>query len=194
MNPPYTAYFRLNTRTEIFGATMQNFNFYRLSVMLFLSIFMAGCATNPGIVKLGSDTYTLYKVDHAGIFGNANMLRNDVINDANTFAESQGKIAIPVAAKSHGMSGLPADFASFEYQFRLIDKNDHTTTRTHLIPGSDVVADDTGRVVGDAPTQAQSVKPMDRYDELIKLDDLRKKGIISEAEFETQKKKLLSGN
>jgi hypothetical protein len=35
---------------------------------------------------------------------------------------------------------------------------------------------------------------MDRYDELIKLDDLRKKGIISEAEFETQKKKLLSGN
>ena len=172
---------------------MQTFPFYRLSAILFLAILMTGCASNPGVVKLGSDTYTLYKVDHGGVFGNANILRNEVINDANIFAESQGKIAIPIAAKSHAMSGFPGDFASFEYQFRLIDKNDRTTIRTHLIPGSDVVADDTGRVVGDVSTQTQSVKPMDRYDELIKLDDLRKKGIISEVEFETQKKKLLSG-
>jgi hypothetical protein len=31
------------------------------------------------------------------------------------------------------------------------------------------------------------------YTELIKLDDLRKRGIITEAEFEAQKKKLLEG-
>lgn len=33
-----------------------------------------------------------------------------------------------------------------------------------------------------------------RYVELTKLDDLRKKGIISDAEFEAQKKKILDGN
>jgi len=37
------------------------------------------------------------------------------------------------------------------------------------------------------------VKP-DTYSELVKLDDLRKRGIISEAEFQTQKAKLLSNN
>lgn len=33
-----------------------------------------------------------------------------------------------------------------------------------------------------------------RYVELTKLDDLRKKGIISDAEFEAQKKKILDEN
>ena len=32
------------------------------------------------------------------------------------------------------------------------------------------------------------------YEELINLDDLKKKGIITDSEFEAEKKKLLSGN
>jgi hypothetical protein len=40
-----------------------------------------------------------------------------------------------------------------------------------------------------------SVAPKERdvYVELLKLDDLKKKGVISDAEFEEQKKKLLEG-
>lgn len=90
--------------------------------------------------------------------------------------------------------GCCGDWATFEYKFRLLDKNDHTTIRTHLIPGSDVVADDTGKIVGDIDTKTQPEKPRDTYAELIKLDDLRKRSIISEAEFEAEKKKLLDGN
>ena len=40
-------------------------------------------------------------------------------------------------------------------------------------------------------TQNQLEKSKDQYDQLIKLDDLRKKEIISDAEFDVQKKKLL---
>ena len=126
---------------------MHNGSFFRVSALLFLAVSMAGCATNQGIVKLGSDSYTLYKEDHAGVFGNATSLRNEVINEANTFAGNQGKIALPIAAKTHHTTGRPADWETFEYQFRLIDKNDSTTIRTHLISGSDVVADDTGKIV-----------------------------------------------
>ena len=32
------------------------------------------------------------------------------------------------------------------------------------------------------------------YSELIKLDELRKKGILTDSEFDVQKKRLLSGN
>ncbi len=170
---------------------MLNSSFFRVSALLFLAVSMAGCATNPGIVKLGSDSYTLYKEDHGGIFGNATSLRNEVIGEANTFAENQGKIALPISAKTHHTTGRPADWETFEYKFRLLDKNDHTTIRTHLIPGSDVVADDAGKIVGDIDTKTQPEKPRDTYAELIKLDDLRKRGIISEAEFEAEKKKLL---
>lgn len=173
---------------------MPNSYFFRVSTLLILSISVAGCATNPGIVKLGSDSYTLYKEDHAGVFGNATSLRNEVINEANTFAVNQGKIALPIVAKSHHTTGRPADWETFEYQFRLIDKNDSTTIRTHLISGSDVVADDNGKVVGDFEIRSQSEKSADVYGELTKLDELRKKGIISETEFETQKKKILNRN
>ena len=117
-----------------------------------------------------------------------------MINEANTFAVNQGKIALPIVAKSHHTTGRPADWETFEYQFRLIDKNDSTTIRTHLISGSDVVADDNGKVVGDFEIRSQSEKSADVYGELTKLDELRKKGIISETEFETQKKKILNRN
>lgn len=40
------------------------------------------------------------------------------------------------------------------------------------------------------PREASNSK--DLYSELTKLDDLRKRGILSEAEFEAQKKKLLA--
>ena len=38
---------------------------------------------------------------------------------------------------------------------------------------------------------AQIALPVDRHAELLKLDDLLKKGIISEAEFNTQKRRIL---
>jgi hypothetical protein len=173
---------------------MRHITFSRLGALVVLAVALAGCATNPGIVKLDSDTYTLYREDHAGIFGNAALMRTEVIGEANSFAESQGKIALPIAAKTHHTTGRPADWETFEYQFRLLDKNDHTTIRTHLIPGSDVVADDTGKVAGAVETKSQPEKPVDVYGELTKLDELRKKGIISQAEFEAQKKKILDRN
>lgn len=166
----------------------------RMTFLVVLTANLAGCATNPGIVQLGPDTYTLYKEDHAGVFGNPTELRNGVIAEANAFAGSQGKIALPIAAKTHHTTGRPADWETFEYQFRLVDKNDHTTPRTRLIPGSDVVVDDTGRVAGAVETNAPAEKVTDVYGELTKLDDLRKKGIISQTEFEAQKKKILDRN
>ena len=45
-----------------------------------------------------------------------------------------------------------------------------------------------------APPVAASEKPAagDLYTELIKLDDLRKRGILTEEEFQAEKKKVLS--
>ena len=43
---------------------------------------------------------------------------------------------------------------------------------------------------GSASTSAQAL-PADIHSELLKLDDLRQKGVLSEEEFEIQKKKIL---
>jgi len=172
---------------------MNNMNIENLVKIIVISIFIAsivGCS-NPGIVKLSPDTYMLTKEDHGGIFAfNRGSLKTDTIREANAFAESQGKIAIPVASHEHPV-GILGDWASFEYQFKVVDKNDHDAQRTSLVPRPDIVIEKNEKITADVRTKDQSENPKDLYGELIKLDDLRKKGIINDVEFEAQKKKLL---
>ncbi|WP_029527379.1 SHOCT domain-containing protein [Polaromonas glacialis] len=157
-----------------------------------LIIVLAGCA-NPSIVQVSPDTYMLSREDHAGIFGSASALKAGVISDANAFAAAQGKLAIPISTHETPV-GVMGKWAKFDYQFRVVEKNDPEARRTSLVPRADVVIEKTEKISVESRTKDESAKPKDVYAELIKLDDLRKKGILSEAEFETQKKKVLIGN
>jgi hypothetical protein len=168
----------------------------RLSLATFVGFIVATVAScaNPGIVQLSPDTYMLAKEDHAGIFGSMAKLKSDVISQANAFAARQGKVAIPLASHEKPVGMGPAQWASFEYQFRVVDPNDPEAKRTALIPRPDMVIDKTEKITVDEHTRDDSPRTVDVYTELLKLDDLRKKGIISEEEFQTQKAKLLGAN
>jgi hypothetical protein len=152
---------------------------------------VTGCF-NPKIVKVAPDTYLLSRVDHAGMFGNTSAMKVDVIREANEFAESQGKIAIPVSLNE--TPGWPTHFATCDYQFRLVDKSDPEARRINLFLQPSVEIEKTEKETVDVRTKDQTDHQKDIYSELIKLDDLRKRGILSETEFEAQKKKLLNGN
>ena len=158
-------------------------------IILLIGVFMVSCA-NPGIVKLSPDTYMLTKQDHGGIFGNAATLKADVIREANAFAESLGKVAIPISSNEIPLA--PGRFANFEYQFRVVDPNDPEAQRTSLVPRPDVVIEKTEKSSVDI--RSEETEKVDVYTELLKLDDLRKKGIITNQEFEDQKAKLLNSN
>jgi len=166
-------------------------------VALFFSIGIlaafAGCSS-PGVVQLSPDTYMITKEDHGGIFAfNRGRLKTDTIREANTFAESKGKIAIPISTKEHPV-GVLGDWASVEYQFKVVDKNDPEAVRTALGPRADVVIEKTEKISADIHTRDDTQKKSDMYTEIMKLDDLRKKGLITDAEFESQKQKLLSAS
>jgi len=88
----------------------------RMILVLFL---LSGCVSNPGVVELSPGTYMLSRVDHGGIFGNEAALQADVVREANEFAKNKGKVAYAVS--SHLDPMRPGHFASFEYQFRLVD-------------------------------------------------------------------------
>jgi hypothetical protein len=72
-----------------------------------------------------------------------------VIREANAFAARQGKIAIPLAANEKPVGFGPGQWASFEYQFRVVSKDDPEAVRTSLVPRPDVVVDKTERVSTD---------------------------------------------
>lgn len=144
---------------------------------------LAGCA-NPGIVKISDNTYMLSKEDHAGMFGNAAKLQADVIGQANAFAESQGKVAVGVSTQS--IPAEPGRFAEFTYEFRVVDKDDPLARNGMLVARPDVVVQNQQAA---APSQPQSHQ--DLYTQLIKLKDLLDKGIITQDEYDAQKKKIL---
>lgn len=141
---------------------------------------LAGCA-NPGIVKVSDNTYILSKEDHAGMFGNAAKLQADVISQANAFAESQGKVAVGVSTQMSPAG--PGRFAQFTYEFRVVDKNSAMAQNGMLVPRADVVVQN---------QQAPAPQPQqDSYTQLLKLKDLLDKGIITQDEYNAQKKKIL---
>ncbi len=161
-----------------------------IPVVLSIAVVVASCASPPGVVQLSPDTYMVAKEDHGGVFGSMINLKADVIREANAFAEKQGKLAIPISSKEVPIT-RPMMWASFEYQFRVVDKTDPEARRTSLVPRPDVVIEKNENVTADIRTKDTSVKSKDIYAELMKLDDLQKKGIITKAEFEAEKKKLL---
>lgn len=167
---------------------------------LVFSLAIAGCA-NPPIIPISNDTYMLSKEDHAGIFGSMAKLKADVITEANQFAESKGKIAIPISVREKPVVNSPGDWATFEYQFKLVGKDSReigdstiNTNRKVMLVRPNVSVQSSESISADINVKGQDHAKPDMYSELVKLDDLRKRGIISEAEFQTQKAKLLSNN
>lgn len=65
-----------------------------------------------------------------GMFKAMGTLKAEVIKRANAFAESKGKVAIPVAEKE--TAGAPGRMPNYEYQFRLVDKDDPKASNTVL--------------------------------------------------------------
>ncbi len=157
-----------------------------LAVLLCLGL--VGCFS-MGVIKISPDTYMVSKTGVGG-FSNTVDLKGDVFYQANDFAASQGKIAIPLSVKEERY--IPFLRAPrVELQFRVVDKNDPEARRASLVPRPDIVIDKTERVSADIHSKVITVKQPDLYTELTKLDDLRKKGILTEDEFQAQKKLLL---
>lgn len=148
---------------------------------LLTALALAGCATNTGVLEVSPDTYMLSRTDKGGIFGDASAMKQDVIREAQDFAKAQGKIAIPVSIKEVPLR--PGRFASVEYQFRVVSRDDPEARRTAIKDRADFVVERNENIKTDAGK--------DPYADLMKLDDLRKRGIVTDAEFETQKRRLL---
>lgn len=91
-------------------------------ILLSFVVFLTGCAT-ADIVPMGANTYMISQMSAGGVFANQSKLKSDVMLRANAFAESKGKVAIPVTSTQ--LAPIPGvRMPSFEYQFRLVDKDD----------------------------------------------------------------------
>jgi hypothetical protein len=155
-----------------------------LTVLLCLGL--VGCAST-GIIKISPDTYMISK-ERWGL--STVGIKADVFKQANAFASSQGKVMIPLTFNERQVAF--GQYPTVELQFRLVDKDAPEAKGAYLTKSPDVVikSDDTLKSNVDVHSEG-SDQSSDLYTELTKLDDLRKKGILTEDEFQAQKKILL---
>lgn len=135
----------------------------------------------------------LTRISRAGIFASMSKLKSGVIKDAKAFAAGMGKVAIPLEAKETPVGGA-GQWPMFEYQFRVVEPDHPEARRTSLVPRADVVIENNQSIKGEIKTKDETPEKRDIYGELMKLDDLRQKGIITDAELQAQKQKVLAGS
>jgi len=166
----------------------------RLSILLFgILIILSGCAIHSGVVPIGQDTYMVSRQAATGFTGMGS-LKADAFREASEYCVSQNKKIQVVNTNESQPPYVLGNFPRIEMQFMCLGEGDIELGRPKMKKGADVVIEQKGDVSVNVKTKDQSEKTKDVYTELLKLDDLKKKGIISEEEFEAQKKKLLNGN
>jgi hypothetical protein len=163
-----------------------------LAAMAILLYLQPAAAAEPQFVQLSPDTYMVVVKNYAGIFANAQTTKIKAIEAANAFAKKQGKVAIPLNLQEVPAGG-PGHWPAVEYQFRVVSESDQEAQRTSLTPSPNMTVEVRSQTVPPPlPAAPQSRnEPADLYTQLLKLDDLRKRGLITDQEFDTLKSRLL---
>ena len=100
-------------------------------VAMLVAALTVSCATAVAI-PMGNDTYMISQTSAGGIFRSMSSLKTEVMTRANAFAESKGKVAVPIA--SNESPSYPGHMPNFEYQFRLVDSSVPTLfEQIHLV-------------------------------------------------------------
>lgn len=161
-------------------------------LFILLALVLSACSTvtevapNEGIVQVSGNVYEYFKTDYRGIFGSEESLINGVVTEADDFAKKQSMVAIPVSARVHRV-GILADWAWFYYKFALVDINSPQANKK--LGRSEIERD--ARLAPEFYVQRHKQDRSSAYDQINKLNDLRIRGVISDAEFEKEKSKLL---
>jgi hypothetical protein len=155
-------------------------------------LLLLGCTSfvKPQIVQTGPNAYLLSRASKVMGWGNLGEMKAEVYREVNAFAESKGKVPLTISTKEAPVAW--GRYAFFELRFRLVDRNDREARGTALVPRPDGVIEKTEKTNTDVRTKDETEKRPDLYTEIMKLDDLREKGLITDAEFEAQKQKLLN--
>ena len=116
----------------------------------------------------------------------------DVMQEATEYCATSDKY--PVIHNMESRDGVPGrSYATVRLTFGCYAQDDPVYLTANPEPRADVVVDDNKDVKITLDTDERPDTSDDLYSELLKLDDLRQRGILTEEEFAAQKRKLLEG-
>jgi hypothetical protein len=146
---------------------------------IFLAIAPASRASDipSKIDSLGGNTYRITESANNKFTRNTDKLKARATDEANAFCTRLGKHLKVVSVTENKGLYLIGDMASATLTFKALDLNDPEFGKPAPASAADPAA---------APVTNETL-----YADLLRLDDLRKKGILTEEEFQVEKKKAL---
>lgn len=149
-----------------------------LTFVCCVTALTCAAASKSSMAPLGNDTYSITREAKTGFDRDVDRLKDLAKQDAAKFCESQGKQlkVIDLTAKKPFFG---TGYANATIVFKA------------LSPGSAELAASSG-AAETAPTPKQYTNTSDLYNDLLKLDELRQKKILTEEEFQSEKQKVLN--
>ncbi len=110
-----------------------------MKALLFVPfLFLAGCASNSGVVPIGKDTYMVSRQASTGFSGSGN-LKADALREANQYCGSLNKSLQVVSTQEAQPPYILGNFPKAEVQFMCLDERDAELARPKLHKEPDTV-------------------------------------------------------
>lgn len=143
---------------------------------------LSSCASNSGVLPIGEDTYMVSRQAASG-FSGMGTLKAEAFAEAKAFCDNQNKHLQVVKTQEAQPPYIAGNFPKAEVQFMCLSEDDPELMRPKL-----------RRDAGVSLEVKKDITPKEKdlYTELKKLKELLDEGIITQEEFDTEKKELLS--
>ena len=146
-------------------------------------------------VAMGDNTFSITRQAGNGFSRDTEKLRAEAQADAERYCADHHK-TLKIVTFSEEKPWPTLGYASARIVFKALDANDPelTATAVPVGPAASATSVSAGATTSASPTYAPaytSSGSFDLYTELNKLDDLRKRGLLTDKEFNAEKKKLL---
>ena len=138
-------------------------------------------------VSLGNNTYSIKVEAKNALHRDTDVLRSEANDAAAGYCADHGKV-LKLVSLTDKVPTFGLGYAYAKITFKALNPGDPDLTAAPPPPPGSVV------YVAAAPAAPveRHLTTDELYSELVKLDDLRKKGILTDDEFQAEKKKLLT--
>jgi hypothetical protein len=165
----------------------------KLAAILCVLITLVGCASNSGVISMGNNTFMITHQAATGFSGSGS-LKAEVVRDAAKYCEMQGKQMKVVSITEAKPPYILANYPKAEIVFKALPPNDPElkTEPSYDPSGTQIKVGEQPPIRASVDLNEKQVTSDDVYSKLEKLNELRKKGILTDEEFTAEKKKLLN--
>ncbi len=161
------------------------------------TIGRASTATGPEFATLGPDTFSVTRSAATGFTRNTDALKTLALEDAASYCAKLHKQLQVVSVTTYRPKVPLTGFANAKVVFKAIDPNDAASTPAVAAVPSPTAPSATPPTTSlgatpAAPAVGEIATPVDPlYYGLLKLEDLRQRGLLTEEEFQAQRKELV---